>query len=101
LCCHSQILTCDICDFHDGEDSSQSHKPEDLDLETWKIYLFSGFLARIAALTDVVGRSDEFHAPYPRFGIDRVMIRDLYRKAGRVAGVFRKSLPQVLSAAPG
>jgi hypothetical protein len=63
------------------------------------MYLFCRFLARIAAQTDVIVCSDEFHATYSCFGVDRVVVGDVYRKARGIARVFRQSRRQTLSTA--
>jgi len=63
------------------------------------MYLFCRFLARIAAQTDIIICSDEFHATYSCFGVDWVVVGNVYRKARGVTHVFRQSLPQTLSTA--
>lgn len=59
----------------------------------YSMYLFCRFMARIAAQTDIIICSDEFHATYSCFGVDRIVVGDLYRKARGVTRVFRQSLP--------
>jgi predicted GNAT superfamily acetyltransferase len=60
------------------------------------MYLFCMFVARIAAQTDVIVCSDEFHATYSFFGVDRIVVGDVYRKTRGIARVFRQSRPQTL-----